>query len=455
LAFLSIACKGKVKTNKRICIEKMRVIQGENLLPFNKEESSNLCPPDEEKSPEMKIAFLTAGGIAPCLSASIGRLIRNYAKASISVEMIAYLHGYKGLLTGTSIPITSEIIQQGEILYEYGGSPIGNSRVKLTNVEDCVNKGYIQKGEEPLKVAANQLVQDEVSILHTIGGDDTNTTAGDLVRYLAENGYNLTVVGLPKTVDNDVFPIQQTLGAWTAAEQGAIFFENIANENTTSSRQLIIHEVMGRNCGWLTAATAMEYRRRLEQKSFLPQILIDRERWDIDAVYLPELPIDIPAEIHRLKKRMDAKDSVNIFLSEGAGIDSIVQELESGGESVRRDAFGHVRLDEINPGLYFAKQFSRGIEADKVLVQKSGYFSRSAKANKKDLGLIFQTADHAVECALKGESGVVGIDEDKNNQLRCIEFSRIKGGKPFNPQVDWFQSILTDIGQTTMKEVLQ
>ncbi|MDP6571020.1 MAG: pyrophosphate--fructose-6-phosphate 1-phosphotransferase [Candidatus Marinimicrobia bacterium] len=403
----------------------------------------------------MKIAFLTAGGIAPCLSASIGRLIRNYSQTSQSVEMIAYLHGYKGLLTGNSIPITTQIIDNAEILYEYGGSPIGNSRVKLTNVEDCVKNGYIQEGEDPLKVAADQLVRDEVTVLHTIGGDDTNTTAGDLVCYLAENGYTLTVVGLPKTVDNDVYPIQQTLGAWTAAEQGALFFENIANENTTSSRQLIIHEVMGRNCGWLTAATSMEYRRRLEVKSYLPSIFIDRERWDIDAVYIPEQPIHIQAEIERLKLRMDEKDSVNIFLSEGAGIDDIVQDLETRGEPVKRDAFGHVRLDEINPGLYFAKQFAEGVHADKVLVQKSGYFARSAKPNKKDLGLIFQTADYANECALNGKSGVVGIDEDFDNQLRCIEFERIKGGKPFNPTVGWYQSILTDIGQSTMKEVLQ
>ena len=81
-----------------------------------------------------------------------------------------------------------------------------------------------------MEVAANRLVQDKVDILHTIGGDDTNTTASELAQYLSQAGHKLTVVGLPKTVDNDIYPIVQTLGAWTAAEQGAIFFENIANE---------------------------------------------------------------------------------------------------------------------------------------------------------------------------------------------------------------------------------
>ena len=395
----------------------------------------------------MKVAFLTAGGIAPCLSASIGRLIWNYSGKDIDVEMIGYLYGYKGLLTGKSISISQDVMDNSEVLYEFGGSPFGNSRVKLTNADDCVKNGYIEEGADPLKIAADQLIKDNITILHTIGGDDTNTAAGNLVRYLSENGHNLTVVGLPKTVDNDVFPIQQTLGAWTAAEQGAIFFENVANENTTSSRQLIIHEVMGRNCGWLTAATALEYRRRLDNRKFLPSILITKECWDVDAVYIPEMEIDISREAERLKKRMNEKDSVNIFLSEGAGIDSIVLEMESRGAKIKRDAFGHIRLDEINPGQWFAKQFGKKIESDKVLVQKSGYFARSAKPNKKDLGLIFQSADLAVECAIDGKSGVVGLDEDQNNQLTCIEFDRIRGGKPFNPHIEWFQSMLKEIGQ--------
>jgi pyrophosphate--fructose-6-phosphate 1-phosphotransferase len=64
-----------------------------------------------------------------------------------------------------------------------------------------------------------------------------------------------------------------------------------------------------------------------------------------------------------------------------------------------------------------------------------------------DLELISQTADFAVECAIEGKSGVVGLDEDQENQLRCIEFDRIKGGKPFDPNTDWFKSILTEMGQ--------
>ena len=395
----------------------------------------------------MKIAFLTAGGIAPCLSASIGALIEKYNEIVPKAELLGYLNGYRGLLLGNSIEIPSYVKENPDILYRFGGSPIGNSRVKLTNVEDCKKHGYIKEGDLPLGIAANQLVQDKVDILHTIGGDDTNTTASELAQYLSQAGHKLIVVGLPKTIDNDIYPIVQTLGAWTAAEQGAVFFENIANENTTSTRQLLIHEVMGRHCGWLTAATAEAYRNHLDTKEFLPELLINKERWDIDAIYIPELTIDFEREVERLKKRMDEKDGVNIFLSEGAGIDTIVHEIEARGEAVPRDAFGHVRLDEINPGQWFTKQFAKRLGAEKTLVQKSGYFARSATPNDKDLDLIKRSAFLAAEYALEGKSGVVGMDEDKDGKLTLIDLSRIKGGKPFDIHVPWFTDLLNHIRQ--------
>ena len=395
----------------------------------------------------MKIAFLTAGGLAPCLSASIGALIKEYHAKEPDADLIGYLNGYRGLLLGNSISFPDNAHEYADTLMQYGGSPIGNSRVKLTNVESCIKNGYVKKGKNPVAVAAEQLQSDGIDILHTIGGDDTNSMAAELVNYLSENDYGLTVVGLPKTVDNDVYPIARSLGADTAAEQGAIFFENIANENTTSTRQLLIHEVMGRYCGWLTAATAKKYRERLDSKSFVDSMLISRERWDVDAVYIPEEELDFENECARLKKHMDEKDGVNVFLSEGAGGDAIIKEMEAKGEEVPRDAFGHVRLDEINPGQWFAQQFKEKLKAEKVLVQKSGYFARSAAPNKYDIELITRSAALAAEQALAGASGVAGLDEDNHNEMGLIDFNRIKGGKPFDTSKDWYQQLQQDINQ--------
>ncbi|MBA3683942.1 MAG: pyrophosphate--fructose-6-phosphate 1-phosphotransferase [Planctomycetes bacterium] len=397
--------------------------------------------------PKPKVAMLTAGGLAPCLSSAVGGLIERYTEIAPDVEIIGYIGGYKGLLLGQSVPANADVRAEAHVLHRHGGSPLGNSRVKLTNVADCVKRGLVKDGQDPLKVAAEQLTRDGITILHTIGGDDTNTTAAELAKYLAGNGYALTVVGLPKTIDNDVFPIRQSLGAWTAAEQGAIFFENVVNEQSANPRMLIVHEVMGRNCGWLTAATARVYRERLAHHRFLPQFNFDRAHKDVDAVYIPEMELDIAAEAKRLKQVMDRKDCVNVFVSEGAGVETIVAELESRGEAVSRDAFGHVKLDTVNVGAWFSKQFAKLIGAEKTLVQKSGYFARAAAANGDDLRLIKSMVDLAVECALRGEGGVIGHDEDHGGRLRAIEFPRIKGGKPFDLDQEWFDRLLKGIGQ--------
>ncbi|MCB1122552.1 MAG: pyrophosphate--fructose-6-phosphate 1-phosphotransferase [Verrucomicrobiae bacterium] len=394
-----------------------------------------------------KVAILTAGGLAPCLSSAIGGLIERYTELAPEVDIICYRSGYKGLLLGDSFSVTPTIREQAGILHRHGGSPIGNSRVKLTNINDCLKRGLIKEGENPLEVAANQLEKDGVDVLHTIGGDDTNTSAADLAAFLAKHDYALTVVGLPKTIDNDVIPIRQSLGAWTAAEQGAQFFENVVAEHNANPRMLIIHEVMGRHCGWLTAATAVEYRKRLAQLDFLPDAGLSRERKDVHAVFVPEMHLDIEAEARRLKDIMDKIDNVNIFISEGAGVDSIIEEMEAAGQDVPRDAFGHPKLDAVNPGQWFAKQFAGKLDAEKVLVQKSGYFSRAAPANVEDLRLIKSCTDLAVDCALRREGGVIGHDEDQGYLLRAIEFDRIKGGKPFDIDQPWFGELLAAMGQ--------
>lgn len=396
----------------------------------------------------MKVAFLTAGGLAPCLSSSIGYLIDEYNKLDPKIQMIGYINGYKGLLLGDSIKVTKKVRDNALILTKHGGSPLGNSRVKLTNVKDCENRKLVKKGQDPLKVAADQLVKDGVDVLHTIGGDDTSLTAADLAKYLKENNYNLTVVGLPKTIDNDVYPIKQSLGAWTAAEEGAKFFANVVKENSANPRMFIIHEVMGRNCGYLTAQTAMEYRKLLnEQIEFLPQFNLTKARQDIHAVYIPEMKISIAKEATRLKKVMKENDCVNIFVSEGACVKEIIQQMKKSGEEVPMDAFGHPRLDKVNPGEWFGKQFAKRIGAEKVMVQKSGYYSRAAAPCKRDLQLIKKCCKHAVKCAIKGHGGVVGQDENKKDVIRACEFERIAGGKPYNIKNPEFKKLLKSIGQ--------
>ena len=121
--------------------------------------------------------------------------------------------------------------------------------------------------------------------------------------------------------------------------------------------------------------------------------------------------------------------------------------MKLNGEEIKYDAFGHVRLDEINPGLWFAKNFKKELNAHKVLVQKSGYFARSSAPNNEDINLIRKSSEVALKSALNSQSGVIGLDEDNDNKMSCIEFKRIKGGKPFDVNVDWYTKMLKEIKQ--------
>ncbi|MGV1009152.1 MAG: pyrophosphate--fructose-6-phosphate 1-phosphotransferase [Dermatophilaceae bacterium] len=399
------------------------------------------------RAPIRRVALLTAGGYAPCLSSAVGGLIERYTELMPDVELIGYLHGYHGVLAGNYLVVDEAARANAHLLHKYGGSPIGNSRVKLTNAADLVKRGLVQEGDNPLHVAAEKLKADGVDVLHTIGGDDTNTTAADLAAFLHEEGYELTVVGLPKTIDNDIVPIRQSLGAITAAEQASKFAQNVLAEHGSNPRMLIIHEVMGRGCGWLTAAAARDYQAWHAAQEWVPSIGLSAQRWAVHGVYIPEIAIDLEAEAVRLKTVMDEVGCVNLFISEGAGVADIVAELEASGQQVQRDPFGHVKLDTINPGNYFAQQFAAKLGAEKTMVQKSGYFSRSAAANAEDLALIRSMVQVAVQAAVDGTPGVIGNDEERGDELRSIEFPRIAGHKEFDTSVDWFQDVLRGTGQ--------
>ena len=116
-----------------------------------------------------RVALLTAGGFAPCLSAAVGDLIERYTQVAPEVEIIAYQYGYHGLLTGNYIVIDEEGRKNAGILRDFGGSPIGNSRVKLTNAKNLVERGLVKEGVNPLEFAAEQLRKDGVDVDEVFG----------------------------------------------------------------------------------------------------------------------------------------------------------------------------------------------------------------------------------------------------------------------------------------------
>jgi pyrophosphate--fructose-6-phosphate 1-phosphotransferase len=96
--------------------------------------------------------MLTAGGLAPCLSSAVAALIERYSEIDPAIELVCYRSGYQGLLRGDQFAVAPEQREKAPLLHKIGGSPIGNSRVKLTNAADCVKRGLVKEGENPLPV---------------------------------------------------------------------------------------------------------------------------------------------------------------------------------------------------------------------------------------------------------------------------------------------------------------
>ena len=363
------------------------------------------------------------------------------------IHIIAYLNGYAGLLTGKSVEVTDKVRATASRLHAFGGSPIGNSRVRLTNVEDCVKRGLIEPGEDPLQVAAEQLRRDGVGVLHTIGGDDTNGTAADLAAYLSSHGYQLTVVGLPKTIDNDVIPIKQTLGAWTAAEQGALYARNI------------IAEILVQSAGADRPRGDGPQLRLADRRDGAGAPSVGQGRglrrvagkfggavgcaWSLCA---------------RAAVRHRARDDASEEDHGRAGRCEPVHFRGRGGEGDRRRDGGGGRNGAARPirprparqdqsGRMVRQAVRRRARGGEGAGPEERLFRASAPANEADLKLIAACTAYAVDAALRGELGVVGQDEERGDELRAIEFERIAGGKKFDVTVPWFRELLGELGQ--------
>lgn len=387
------------------------------------------------------VGLLTSGGLAPGLSSTVASLVEHWMLHDPDTKVLGYRFGYSGLLQGNSLWFGPEIRRHLESLHELGGSPLGSSRVKLTNPEDCARRQLVPLNADPLEVAARQLALDGVTVLHPIGGDDTAANAIQLADHCHSIGQELTVVALPKTIDNDIAPITQSIGAASAAESGARFARNVMAEHSSSPRTIVVHEVMGRDSGWLTVRTASDHLDWIDRLTRIPE-LIEPRAWGVHAVLIPEIPFTSNLVAQQLEPVWSSQQSANIFISEGAGAGMVRRERLNAGEVIGTDAFGHPKLDHVRVGEWLADELALRLDADRTLVVKSGYFSRSGPANAEDRALINRCAATALRAALDGTSGIVGQDADCDDALQLIEFERVHGGRALDPNAVWVQELL-------------
>jgi ATP-dependent phosphofructokinase / diphosphate-dependent phosphofructokinase len=321
----------------------------------------------------MKVGVLTGGGDCPGLNAVIRAVVRKGVNVH-GFDFVGYRDGWKGPLEGLTMNLG---IKQCRGILPRGGTILGSSRT---------NPFKIDGGVERIKA---NLAAEGVDALVAIGGEDTLGVATKL----ADLG--VKVVGVPKTIDNDLSGTDFTFGFDTAVN---IAMEAIDRLHTTaeSHHRVLVVEVMGRHAGWIALHSGIA--------------------GGASAVLIPEQPFDIDAVCEHVKKRFETQYSPIIVVSEGA-------VPKDGGDmtlvSTELDAFGHVRLGGIGDRLAHEIEQRTGAEARAVVL---GHIQRGGTPTAFDRWLATRFGLHAIDAVADGDFGVmVALRGTNIERLELIE----------------------------------
>ncbi|MBR1642688.1 MAG: 6-phosphofructokinase [Butyrivibrio sp.] len=265
-----------------------------------------------------------SGGPTAAINSSLAGVYRTAMDRGYK-KVYGMIHGVQGLMEGRYVDL-SDHIQSGldiELLKRTPSAYLGSCRYKLPEIFE--NKEVYEKIFEILGKL-------EIDCFIYIGGNDSMDTIKKLSDYAIISGSPIRFVGCPKTIDNDLALTDHTPGYGSAAKYIGTSVKEIIRDSwslETTSGQVIIVEVMGRNAGWLTGATALAKGEDCDGP---------------DAIYLPELPFDMDAFIKKIKGLLKTKASVVVAVSEGIRTKDgkYISELGSTIEYV--DAFGHKQL---------------------------------------------------------------------------------------------------------------
>ncbi|AIY17174.1 ATP-dependent 6-phosphofructokinase [Pimelobacter simplex] len=306
----------------------------------------------------MRVGVLTGGGDCPGLNAVIRAVVRKGVNEH-GFDFVGFRDGWRGPLEGVTVPLG---IEQCRGILPRGGTILGSSRTNPFAVDDGV-----QRIKDNLGAAG-------VDALVAIGGEDTLGVATKL----AELGVN--VVGVPKTIDNDLSGTDFTFGFDTAVN---IATEAIDRLHTTaeSHHRVLVVEVMGRHAGWIALHAGIA--------------------GGASAVLIPEVPFDIEAVCAHVETRFRSEYAPIIVVSEGAlPADGTGMTLVSG----EKDAFGHVRLGGIGDRLAHEIEQRTGKEARAVVL---GHVQRGGTPTAFDRWLATRFGLQAIDAVAEGEYGVM------------------------------------------------
>ncbi len=340
--------------------------------------------------------FGQSGGPTSVINASAAGVFLQALKEKNITAVYGAAHGIRGVLNEQLYDMSKEDVAELELLKTTPSSALGSVRYKLADpaVDDTDYKRMLEVFKKY-----------DVRYFFYNGGNDSMDTCNKISKYMAKSGYEMRVMGVPKTIDNDLFATDHCPGFASAAKYIATTtMEVYLDARVYDTGTITIIEVMGRNAGWLTAATALA-----SVKGAGP-----------DLIYLPERDFDMDDFLNKVQAIYDASGKVIVAVSEGIK-DKDGKYISSYGSDITSstDSFGHVQLGGL---AYTLSNFVRKKTGAKIRAIEFSLMQRCAAhvASKTDIDESVLSGQTAVKEAVAGKTDfMVGFKCERTNGYKC------------------------------------
>ena len=354
---------------------------------------------------KLKCGIVTCGGLCPGLNDVIRAIVMSLFHHYGVRTVFGFRYGYEGLSYKYGHVPLELTPQEVADIHEKGGTILGSSR-----------------GDQDLSDMVDTLERMNVGILFTIGGDGTLRGAHDIAAEVGRRGLKISVIGVPKTIDNDISCVERSFGFETAVSEAATAIYSAHAEAEGARNGIGLVKLMGRESGFIAAHAALAIS-------------------DVNFCLVPEVPFSLEAFLQALRARLERRGHAVIVVGEGAGQDL----LEGTGE---RDASGNVRLGDI--GIFLRdriKSYFKGIgmEANLKYIDPS-YTIRSTPANPHDSVFCLLLGHNAVHAGMTGRTDMLVSNWRREFTHVPIPLA-VSERKQIDPQDRLWNNVLASTGQ--------
>ena len=329
-----------------------------------------------------------SGGPTAAINSSLAGVYRTAIDRGYQ-KVYGMIHGVQGLLEGRYIDLSDHIKTglDAELLKRTPAAYLGSCRYKLPEIHD---------DRETYEKIFKILDELEIDCFIYIGGNDSMDTIKKLSDYGLVFGSKIRFVGCPKTIDNDLALTDHTPGYGSAAKYIGTSVKEVIRDGwslETEHGQVIIVEIMGRNAGWLTGASALSKGEDCDGP---------------DAIYLPELPFDIDKFLADIKERLKTKASLVICVSEGIKTADGKYVSEADGSPIYTDAFGHKQLAGV--AAFLCRRVAEEIGCKTRAIEFSSLQRAASHCSSRiDILEAYEVGGAAMKAADEGLSGMMAV----------------------------------------------